>query len=81
MPLTIMKLSQTLTTYQFMVSLGRINNYEYLDRQKAFVDTLLVEDGLYKLDKNATDYNLAVITCANAIRHLEIGGDKDDSTK
>jgi len=42
----------------------------------------MVKDGVYKFDKNTTDiYNLQVITCANAIRYLEIGGNKDDSIK
>lgn len=71
-----------LTTYQFMVSLGRMNNYGNLSAQKTFVETLMANDALYKLNKNTTDvYDLTVITCANAIRYLEIGGDKDDSIK
>lgn len=70
------------TTYQFMVSLGRINNYENLNAQKAFVETLKVRDGLYKNAKNGDEnYDLSVIVYANAIRYLEIGGSKDDSIK
>ncbi len=71
-----------LTTYQFMVSLGMINNYEYLDAQKEFVESLMVKDGVYKLDNNTSDINdSTVIVRANAIRYLEIGGEKNDSFK
>lgn len=70
------------TTYRFMVSLGRINNYSYLDAQKLFAETLMTENGLYKLNIKANDmYNLPAVTYANAIRHLEIGGYKDDNSK
>lgn len=71
-----------LTTYQFMVSLGRINNFEYLDSQKEFVESLMVKDGVYKLDNHTSDVNdTTVIVRANAIRYLEVGGEKDDSFK
>ena len=71
-----------LTTYQFMVSLGRINNFEYLDSQKEFVESLMVKDGVYKLDNHTSDVNdTTVIVRANAIRYLEVGGEEDDSFK
>jgi hypothetical protein len=69
-----------LTTYQFMVSLGRMNNYDNLNAQKEFIEALKMRDRLYKKDINSDDiYELSVITYANVIRHLEAGEDKDGS--
>ncbi len=67
------------STYQFMVSLNRMNNYDYLNKQKSFVETLKLDEGIYTLNTNSVDtFDLSVIIYGNAIRYLEIGGDKGD---
>ena len=65
------------STYQFFCSLNRLNNFEYLQEQKSFVETLLLEEGLYALNINSTTLDLSTIAYGNAISSFEIGGDKD----
>ncbi|MDD4297983.1 MAG: hypothetical protein PHC69_13675, partial [Ruminiclostridium sp.] len=65
------------STYQFFCSLNRLNNFEYLQEQKTFVETLLLEEGLYALNINSTTLDLSTIAYGNAISSFEIGGDKD----
>ena len=68
-----------LTTYRFMVSLDRIGNSIDLDAKKSYIETLKTDEGLYKMFKSSADnYDLTAILYANTIRHMEIGGDKDD---
>jgi len=68
-----------LTTYQFMNCLGRLNNYDHLNRQKEFVDSMMIKDGIYKLDKGSKDANdLSAVLYGVNIKHLQIGGSKID---
>lgn len=67
------------STYQFMITFNRNNNYNELKKQREFVDTLKLSDGVYALDKKSYDtMDLPAITYGNAIRYLEFGEDKFD---
>jgi|GEM_PF-3660986 len=66
------------TTYQFFVSLSRMNHYSDLEQQKRFIDTLKQSDGIYAYDKNSEAYELSTIVYANALHDTELGGDKND---
>lgn len=67
------------TTYQFLYCLERLNNYDNIKQQKEFVDSIEVNEGIYKRD--ITSYNFSEfseILYGNYIKNLEIGGSKFD---
>ena len=66
------------STYQFMISLSRLGNYDELVKQKEFVEELKMSNGVYALDKNSTyRTDLSALVYGNSIHYLVIGGDKD----
>lgn len=67
-----------ITTFQFYSSLDMVNNYEYLQDQKKFIESLEKNDSIYVLDENSTELDLSVITFGNAIYSYEPGDDKTE---
>ena len=66
------------TTYQFYVSLGRMNQYEYLNQQQKFVEYLRIKEGIYKLDNRNSYFDFVTVVYGNTISSAQIGGDKFD---
>lgn len=66
------------STYQFYVSLSRMDYHTYLDQQQEFINTLKVKDGIYGLDSNNNYGELMTLVYANAIHNAKLGGDKFD---
>jgi hypothetical protein len=67
------------TTYQFISCLERLNNYDNIKQQKEFVDSIRVNEGIYKLDiKSYNVSDFPAILYGNYIKKLEVGGYKFD---
>ncbi len=66
------------STYQFFVSLSRMNNFEYLSEQKKYIGELKIEDGIFMFDSESEYYDLSAVVYANTIYNAQIGGDKFD---
>lgn len=67
-----------ISTFQFYSSFCKMNNFENLKKQKDFVSTLEIEEGIFLPDKSSNEIDLSVITYGNAISVFEYGGDAND---
>ena len=67
-----------ISTFQFYSSFCKMNNFENIKKQKDFVSTLEIEEGIFLPDKSSNEIDLSVITYGNAISVFEYGGDSSD---
>lgn len=59
------------STFQFFSSFSMMNNYENLEKQKDFVSTLEIEEGIFLPEKSSNKIDLSIITYGNAISEFE----------
>lgn len=69
------------STFSFFSSLCMMNNYEYIQQQKEYVETLEIDDSVYVQCEGSEEIDLAMIVHGNAIRSYEVGGNKDDTAE